>query len=71
MKTLSLVFLFLALLFLVGCASQQPVPSPDPGSAPVTDVSNLGQDLSTLDSEDTALDTSDLEGMEDDLNVDF
>lgn len=71
MRSLILTFLALFTVFLAGCSpSQQPVieQTPSPEGATVED---LQQDLTGLDTLDEELDISDLEGIEDDLNVDF
>ena len=72
MKTLSVFFLiFVALLLIGGCAApQQPVVAPTTSNE-VAEVDNLGNELSGLDTQDADLDTSDLDGLEDDFNVDF
>ncbi len=70
MKFFSLVFLVFVTALIVGCSGpQQPAIQQSTGN--VEDVDGLGQDLSTLDTLDEELDTSDLEGVEDDLNADF
>ena len=69
MKLRLALFVVLVTAFLIGCSSQLPVVQQQ--SDNVGDVEGLGQDLTGLDSLDEDLDTSDLDGLEDDLNVDF
>ena len=67
MKLFSSLFLLFTLALLIGCTPQ---PTIQP-TGTIDDVDGMGKGLSTLDTLDEELDTSDLEGVEDDLNVDF
>ena len=71
MRRLSLSLFFLLAIFLAGCSTpQQPLAEQTPSSDGAT-VEDIQQDLTGLDTLDEDLDISDLEGIEDDLNVDF
>ncbi|MBS3143993.1 hypothetical protein J4208_00240 [Candidatus Woesearchaeota archaeon] len=70
MKKLLLAFVFLTAFFVIGCAvPQEPVVQQTSTDAPT--VEGLQQDLTGLDTLEEDIDVSDLEGVEDDLNVDF
>ena len=70
MKRFLLAFILLAAVFVAGCTvPQAPVVEQTPTDAPT--VEGLQQDLTGLDTLEEDIDVSDLEGVEDDLNVDF
>lgn len=70
MKKVLLTFVLLAAVFAAGCTvPQQPVAEQTPTDTPT--VEDLQQDLTGLDTLEEDVDVSDLEGVEDDLNVDF
>ncbi len=68
MKKVLLTFVLLAAVFVAGCtAPQQSIVKET--STPT--VEEFQQDLTGLDTLEEEIDVSDLEGVEDDLNVDF
>lgn len=70
MKKIFLTFVLLAAVFVAGCTvAQQPIVEETPTDTPT--VEDLQQDLTGLDTLEEEIDISDLEGIEDDLNVDF
>lgn len=72
MKKVLLIFVLLAAVFAAGCTvPQQPIVEETPTDAPTPTVEDLQQDLTGLDTLEEEIDISDLEGVEDDLNVDF
>ncbi len=71
MKRFSLLLIALAAVFLIGCSTPKEPTVQQQASDKVADVDNLGDGLTGLDILDQDLDTSDLDGLEDDLNVDF
>ena len=71
MKRIIVALVLLAAFFVAGCTALQ---TPSEDQTPTTDgatVTGLQEDLTGLDTLDEELDISDLEGIEDDLNVDF
>ena len=73
MKLIPLLSLFFIFIFVAGCTSPAPRVTPDGGqtTGKVVDVGGLGEDLTALDDVDQELDTGDLDGLDDDLNLDF
>lgn len=72
MKVTPLLSLFFILLFVVGCTTPPRV-TPDgvQTTGKVVDVGGLGDDLADLDTVASELDTSDLDTVDGDLNLDF
>ncbi len=68
MKKVILTFVLLAAVFVAGCTVPQQPSAPETQTPTVED---LQQDLTGLDTLEEEIDISDLEGVEDDLNVDF
>lgn len=69
MKLGPLLVLLLVTLTLLGCAQQRDIPQQPTGK--ITDVEGIGDDLGALEGIDEELDTSDLDDLDKDLDVDF
>lgn len=70
MKLTILALLLVTLVALLGCTQQLQDTSQQP-TGKVTDVEGLGDDLGELEGIDEDLDTSDLDDLDKDLDVDF
>lgn len=77
MKTFTLFFFLFVTVLLAGCSVKSPIPEPSSELTQQENINSVGDaeqvtdDLQELDTSDAALDTSDLDTLEDDLAIDF